>query len=108
MAIMLHSVVPHATDVERYFSGLGGTQPVERCNPTVENIEVLSKLRANYAYHVYKMDRGAGKSTHRMHAHMHTLSHMSINTDLADKLARTFTWMPPLTVESDEDYLVGP
>jgi len=104
---MLHSVVPHVAKVERYFSGLGGTQSVKRCNLTVENLEALSK----YAYHLYQMDCAAGKSTHRKHAHMHTLSHTGIDTNLTNKLATTFTWMPPLRLavdESDEDYLAGP
>ena len=69
LAIMLHSVVPHAAKVERYFSGLGGTQSAKHCNLTVENFEALSKLHANYAYHLYQMDRAAGKSTHRKHAY---------------------------------------
>ncbi|KIK81074.1 hypothetical protein PAXRUDRAFT_15439 [Paxillus rubicundulus Ve08.2h10] len=91
MAIILHSVVPHAADVERYFSGLGST---------------------HYTHHLYKMDRAAGKSTHRKHAHMHTRPNIGIDTDLADELARTFTWVPPLVSKSDEsedsDVLAGP
>ena len=55
------------------------------------------------------MDHAAGKSTHRKHAHMHTLSHTGINTNLAEELATTFTWTPPLAVDSNEDYdLAGP
>ncbi|KIJ05662.1 hypothetical protein PAXINDRAFT_164749 [Paxillus involutus ATCC 200175] len=110
MAIMLHSVVPHAADVERYFSGLGGTQSAKRCNLTVETFEALSKLRSSYAHHLYKLDRTAGKSTHRKHAHMHTRPHLGIDTDLVDELVKTFTWVPPLAAESDEseESLSGP
>ena len=111
MAIMLHSVVPHAADVERYFSGLGGTQSAKRCNLTVETFEALSKLRSSYAHHLYKMDRAAGKSTHCKHAHMHTRPDAGIDTELADELAKTFTWVPPLAAETrtdSEDYLAGP
>ena len=39
---------------------------------------------------------------------MHTLSHTGIDTNLAKELETTFTWMPPLAVDSDEDYLAGP
>lgn len=113
MAIILHSIVPHTADVERYFSGLGGTQSARHCNLTVENFEALSKLRASYAHNLYKMDRAAGKSTHRKHAHMHTQPDKGINSDLAAELARNFTWVPPLAVDAESDestfgYLSGP
>ncbi|KAI5982193.1 ribonuclease H-like domain-containing protein [Pisolithus albus] len=113
MAIILHSIVPHTADVERYFSGLGGTQSARRCNLTVENFEALSKLHASYAHNLYKMDRAAGKSTHRKHAHMHTQPDKGINSDLAAELARNFTWVPPLAVDAESDestfgHLSGP
>ncbi|KAF9230422.1 hypothetical protein BU15DRAFT_83642 [Melanogaster broomeanus] len=56
------------------------------------------------------MDRRAGKSTHRKHAHMHTQPNIGIDTELADELGKTFTWVPPLVSESDdtEDCLAGP
>ncbi|KAG2364903.1 hypothetical protein BDR07DRAFT_1190830, partial [Suillus spraguei] len=47
-AIVTHSIVPHGTDVERYFLGLGGVQSVKRCNLSVQTFESLSKLRASY------------------------------------------------------------
>ncbi|KIK75289.1 hypothetical protein PAXRUDRAFT_19124 [Paxillus rubicundulus Ve08.2h10] len=110
MAIMLHSVVLHAADVERYFSGLGGTQLAKHCNLTVETFEALSKLCSSYTHHLYKLDRTVGKSTHRKHAHMHTHPHLGIDMDLVDKLVKTFTWVPPLAAESDEskESLSGP
>ncbi|KAI6130719.1 hypothetical protein EDD16DRAFT_1470160, partial [Pisolithus croceorrhizus] len=91
MAIILHSIVPHAADVEQYFSGLGGTQSARRCNLTVENFEALSKLCASYTHNLYKMDCAAGKSTHQRHAHMHTQPDKGINPDLAAELAQNFT-----------------
>ncbi|KIK14928.1 hypothetical protein PISMIDRAFT_641921 [Pisolithus microcarpus 441] len=113
MAITLHLIVPHTADVERYFSGLGGTQSARHCNLTVENFEALSKLHASYAHNLYKMDRAAGKSTHQKHAHMHTQPDKGINSDLAAELARNFTWVPPLAVDAESDestfgYLSGP
>ncbi|KAH7925705.1 hypothetical protein BV22DRAFT_1010684, partial [Leucogyrophana mollusca] len=110
MAIIIHSIVPHAADVERYFSGLGGTQTVQRCSLSVENFESLSKLRANYAYHLYQIDRAAGKPVHRKHAHMHTRPEPGIDTSVAAELEATFAWVPPLAPESDatNDYLAGP
>ena len=72
LAIIIHTIVPHATDVERLFSDLGGTQSVKHCNLSVETFETLGKLHNNYPYHLYQKDRAAGKPIHRRHAHMHT------------------------------------
>ncbi|KAN0081360.1 hypothetical protein V8E55_008984 [Tylopilus felleus] len=110
MAVILHSVVPHAADVERYFSALGGTQSVKRCNLTVDTFEALSRLCSSYVHHLYKMDRAAGRSTHRKHAHMHTQPQPGIDVELAGDLARNFTWVPLLAADSggDADELAGP
>ncbi|KAG2354212.1 hypothetical protein BDR07DRAFT_1430166, partial [Suillus spraguei] len=35
-AIIIHLIVPHAADVERYFSGLSGVQSVTRCNLSIQ------------------------------------------------------------------------
>ncbi|KAG2064222.1 hypothetical protein BDR04DRAFT_1181032, partial [Suillus decipiens] len=43
LAITLFSIVPHAADVERLFSDLGGIQNVKRCNLTVRTFETLGK-----------------------------------------------------------------
>ncbi|KAG2064892.1 hypothetical protein BDR04DRAFT_939507, partial [Suillus decipiens] len=43
-ANIIHSIVPHAADVERHFSGLGGVQSVKRCNLSVQTFESFSKL----------------------------------------------------------------
>ena len=110
MAVILHSVVPHAADVERYFSGLGGIQSIKRCNLTVDPFKALSKLRSCYAHHLYKMDHATGKSTHRKHGHMHTQPQPGINVDLANDFAKNFTWIPPLVANfrEDADKLAGP
>ena len=111
MAVILHSVVPHAADVKRYFSSLGGTQSVKQCNLTVDTFEALSKLRSSYAHHLYKMDRTAGKPTHRRHAHMHTRPQLGINPEVAADLTKNFTWVPPLAAQSEsdsDDCLAGP
>ncbi|KAF9226983.1 hypothetical protein BS17DRAFT_659695, partial [Gyrodon lividus] len=102
MAIMLHSIVPHAADMERYFSGLGGMQAAKHCNLTVETFEALSKLCSSYAHHLYKLGYTVGKSAHRKHAHMHTHPNLGIDMDLVDELVNTFTWVPPLVAESDK------
>ncbi|KAI6154182.1 hypothetical protein BKA82DRAFT_4447900 [Pisolithus tinctorius] len=92
LAIVLRSVVPHAADVERYFSGLGGTQSTKHS---------LSKLRLSYAHHLYKMDR--------THTHMHMQLQLGIDVELAEDLMKNFMWIPPLAAKIDEDeYLAGP
>ena len=108
-AIIIHSIVPHAADVERYFSGLGGVQSTKRCNLSVNTFESLSKLCANYANFLHTMDREAGKSIRRNHAHMHTRPELGLDPALTDQLQRSFAWVPPLGAsdESDDDFL-GP
>ncbi|KIK94709.1 hypothetical protein PAXRUDRAFT_142293 [Paxillus rubicundulus Ve08.2h10] len=110
LTVILHSVVPHAADVERYFSGLSGTQSSKCCNLTVETFKALSKLCSSYTHQLYKMDRAAGKSTHRKHTHMHTHPTLGVDTGLINELVKTFTWVPPLVADSDEseDNLAGP
>ncbi|KAG1813763.1 hypothetical protein EV424DRAFT_1326445 [Suillus variegatus] len=109
LAIIIHSIVPHAADIERYFLGLGGVQSVKRCNLSVDTFESLSKLRASYAYFLYQMDFKAGKPVRRKHGHMHTHPERGLDVALADELQRSFAWIPPLAADSDDqDYLAGP
>lgn len=110
-AVIIHSIVPHAADVERYFSGLGGVQSVKRCNLSVQTFESLSKLRASYANFLHKVDHEAGKPARRKHAHMHTRPEHGLDTALADELQRSFAWEPPLagaSRNSDDESLAGP
>ncbi|KAG2155367.1 uncharacterized protein EDB93DRAFT_1130321 [Suillus bovinus] len=109
--IIIHSIVPHAADVEHYFSGLGGVQSVKRCNLSVQTFKSLSKLRASYTNFLHKVDHKAGKPAHRKHAHMHTRPEHGLDTALADKLQRSFAWVPPLagaSRNSDNEFLAGP
>ncbi|KIO06269.1 hypothetical protein M404DRAFT_138850 [Pisolithus tinctorius Marx 270] len=110
MAITIHSMVPHAADVEHYFSDLGGVQSHKRCGLTVETFQMLSKACVHYSYHLWKMDHAAGKSMHWKHAHMHTQPTPGIDTELAADLERTFSWVPPLAANTHDpdDYLAGP
>ncbi|KAF7348928.1 DUF659 domain-containing protein [Mycena venus] len=103
LAVVLFSVVPHAAEVERLFSGLSRIQGVKRCNFTVPTFEALGKLRNNYSYHIYQRDRAAGVAVHRKHGHMHTRAEPGIDTDFADDLQAAFTWQPPLIVETITD-----
>lgn len=109
-AIRILSIVPHAADVERLFSQLGGVQSVKRCNLSVENFERMGKLRCNYSFHLFKQDRKAGKSTRRQHAHMHTHSTPGIDNELVNELQDNFSWTGPLATEtpSDDGNIEGP
>lgn len=48
MALILLSLVPHAADVERQFSSLGGTQGKRRTRLKVSSLEKLARMRGHY------------------------------------------------------------
>ena len=108
LAITLLSVVPHAGEVERLFSALGGVQTPRRCNLAIDNFETLGKLRSNYCYKLYERDREAGKPLHRRHAHMHTQDKPGVNVELVEELKDGFTWEPPFSTESADETIAGP
>jgi hypothetical protein len=103
LAITIHSIVPHAAEVECLFSALGSTQSTKRCNLSVSTFETLGKLCANYSRHLYNRDCATGKLIHRHHAHMHTRTESGINVDLVNDLDKSFTWTPPFSLQSDDD-----
>jgi hypothetical protein len=106
-AITILSIVPHSVDVECLFSNLGGVQGVKRCNFTVDTFEMMGKLRAKYAYHIFQCTKALRRSTCRHHAHMHTCEGGGINVGLAADILQNFTWTPPLAPQSDNN-LEGP
>ncbi|KAG2117391.1 hypothetical protein BD769DRAFT_1629766 [Suillus cothurnatus] len=80
---IIHSIIPHAADIKRYFSGLGGVQSVKRCNLSVQTFD--------YANFLPKPEHG-------------------IDTAWADELQRYFAWVPPLagaSRNSDDEFLAG-
>ncbi|KAI0340324.1 hypothetical protein BDW22DRAFT_1334446 [Trametopsis cervina] len=103
LAIALFTVVPHAAEVERLFSQLGGVQTARRCNLSVQNFEALGKIRANLAYQLWEDERSkTGKIPRRRHAHMHTRAQPGIDSDLAKEIEENFTWHSPLAVQDIE------
>jgi hypothetical protein len=62
--VIIHSIIPHAANIEHYFSGLGGVQSMKCCNLSVQTFESLSKLWASYANFLHKVDHEASKPTH--------------------------------------------
>jgi hypothetical protein len=95
-AIIILSIVPHAAEVERLFSDLGGTQSVKRCNLSVNTFQTLGKIRTNLRYHIHLKNVADGKPTRRRHAHMHTTELPGIDTDVAKQLETDFAFIPPL------------
>ncbi|KAJ7744901.1 ribonuclease H-like domain-containing protein, partial [Mycena metata] len=104
LGVVLASVVPHAADVERLFSDLGGIQTPRRNNMTVETMEKTGKIRSRLNYeHYLKVKQEAGNTVHRQHNHMYTQATPGINTDLAKDLENPITWIPPLDGGVDDE-----
>jgi hypothetical protein len=102
LAIKLFSIVPHAAEVERFFSNLGGIQSVKCSSLTVPHMEMLGTLQNHYTRHLLEEAIKAGKSTRRKHAHMHTQADGGINVERAEDLIRAFNWTPlPANFNSD-------
>jgi hypothetical protein len=73
-AIIIPSIVPHAAEVERLFSDLGGMQSVKCCNLSVNTFQTLGKIHANLCYHIHSKNVADGKPTRRHHAHMQQMN----------------------------------
>ncbi|KIK00940.1 hypothetical protein K443DRAFT_132504 [Laccaria amethystina LaAM-08-1] len=102
LAIKLFSIVPHAAEVERFFSNLVGIQSVKCSSLTVPHMETLGTLRNHYTRHLLEEAIKAGKSTRRKHAHMHTQADGGINVERAEDLIWAFNWTPlPANFNSD-------
>ncbi|KAG1779548.1 hypothetical protein EV702DRAFT_1194927 [Suillus placidus] len=101
-AIIILSIVPHAAEVERLFSDLGGTQSAKRCNLSVGTFKALGKIRANLRYHIHLKNVADGKPT-RCHAHMHTTELPGIDTEVAKQLETDFEFVPPLAAVSGDN-----
>ncbi|KIK76488.1 hypothetical protein PAXRUDRAFT_169799, partial [Paxillus rubicundulus Ve08.2h10] len=106
-AVMILFIVPHAGDVETLFSDLGSTQSPRHCNLSVNTFETLGKIWANLCHHLHVWNIAAGKQTHRQHAYMHRRATPGINLDVVKDLEDNFTWIPPLSALSEEDFLLA-
>ncbi|KAF9000108.1 ribonuclease H-like domain-containing protein [Cyathus striatus] len=94
-AIKMMSIVPHAAEVERFFSNLGGVQSVKRSQLTIAHLESLGTLRNHYNHQLHEATIAAGKDPHRHHAHMHITS-KGIDLERADTLTDSFSIPTPL------------
>jgi hypothetical protein len=91
LALTLFAIVPHAAEVERLFSSLGGIQSVKRSRLTVQNFEMLGMLRNHYSYVLNKERTLAGKPTHRHKLHVHTRPKRDLNVELVAELDTQYT-----------------
>ena len=91
LAIKIFSIVPHAAEVERFFSNLGGVQGVKRSHLSIPHLETFGTLRIHYTRQLNEAAMKMGKTTRRKHAHMHTLSQPGIDTERVDILTNNFT-----------------
>lgn len=106
-AVKLFSIVPHAAEVEHFFSNLGGIQSVRRSRLTVAHMQTFGMLRNHYTRQLSEDAEKQGKSTRRKHAHMHTLETPGINAARAKNLTDTFTYTP-LATEYSNANIEGP
>jgi len=94
LAIKLFSIVPHAAEVERFFSNLGGIQSIKCSRLTIPHLETLGTLRNHYTCQVQEEATKAGKSMRRKHVHMHTQADGGINVERVEDLIQAFNWTP--------------
>ena len=69
---ILFSIIPHAGEVEWFFSNLGGVHSVKRSRLTVSHMETLGMLHNHYMRQLHEAALATGKLMCRKHAHMHT------------------------------------
>ncbi|RDB15798.1 hypothetical protein Hypma_003642 [Hypsizygus marmoreus] len=89
-AIKIFKIVPHAAEVERFFSNLGGVQTMKRSKLTVPHLETLGMLRNHYIRLLHEEAVRMGKATRRKHAHMHTQDEPGINVERVQELVDNF------------------
>lgn len=93
LAIRIFSIVPHAAEIERLFSDLGGVQSPKRCRLSVAHMETLGILRNHYTNEL-----SGGKTTHRHHAHMHTREGGGANVEKLTELTQQWAFEPDTSV----------
>ena len=94
MAIKLFSIVPHAGEVEHFFSNLGGVQSVKHLCLTVSHMETLGMLCDHYTRQLHEAALAARKSMHHKHSHMHTQPNGGIDVRQAEDLIKAFNQTP--------------
>lgn len=83
MASIIFAIVPHTAEVERVFSSLGGFHSPRRSRLSVENLEMLGKLRSHYVGLL--TERGLAKDR-RHHTHSRIPKEPGIDPTLVSTL----------------------
>lgn len=105
-ALLMHSIVPHAAEVERLFSNLGGVQSPRRSCLTVEVLGMLGTIRSHYAAEFHNELKSRGIDIRRSHAHMHTEKDGGSHSGTIDDLLSDLTdksMPPPETATPEQD-----
>lgn len=103
LVIKIFSIVPHAAEVERFFSSLGGFQTAKRSRLTIPHMQTFGTLRNDYVQQLQEVAIAAGIFTRRKHAHMHTPREGGgINVDRVDDLYKDVLWTPQLLTGYDD------
>jgi hypothetical protein len=109
LAIKIFSIVPHAAEVEHFFSSLGGFQTAKRSHLTIPHMQTFGTLRSDYVHQLHEVTIAAGKFMRRKHAHMHTPREGSgINVGRVDDLYKDVLWTPQLLTGYDDADIEGP
>ncbi|KAF9455585.1 ribonuclease H-like domain-containing protein [Collybia nuda] len=108
LAIKIFSIVPHAAEVERFFSNLGGVQSVKRSQLTIPHLETLGVLRNHYTRKIHEAALKMGKSGRWKHAHMHTQEEAGTDLQRAEMLLGSFTLPAPLNTGFNDASLNSP
>ncbi|KAJ7200621.1 ribonuclease H-like domain-containing protein, partial [Mycena pura] len=102
-AIAIHSIVPHAAEIERLFSQLDGVQSKKRINLSVDTFVKLAKCRSNYVQEA--IDRGGAVKSKKEHprARVDEPAAVSDGPTLAGaEEIRDERWEPPLVAIDSE------
>ena len=92
MALKIFLIVPHAAEVEWFFSYLGGVQSAKQSNLTVAHMTTFGTLQNHYTQEVHAAILALGNSTRQKHAPMHTRALSGIDVAYAEDLIKTYMW----------------
>ncbi|KIO32494.1 hypothetical protein M407DRAFT_66689 [Tulasnella calospora MUT 4182] len=118
MALIIFAIVPHTAEVERVFSSLGGFHSPRRSRLSVENLEMLGKLRSHYVGLLHEMGRTKDR---RHHTHSRIPKEPGVDANLvsrliqenvtdaldADQAARELREVAEIRAEMDEELTVA-
>ncbi|PPQ89294.1 hypothetical protein CVT25_000320 [Psilocybe cyanescens] len=90
-------IVPHAAEVERFFSNLSGVHSQKQSKLTILHLQTLATLHNHYTCKIQEEAFSLGKMTCRKHSHIHALPNPGIDVNRANSLVDNFTHIPLVT-----------